>query len=573
MTQNAHILTSSEGEIANQFFKLADAGASLIQIRSREVMRTADTIRREVLLEEAIYSHVEWDCINGTRRFTKENYTNALIQGQETDFDTAIKEPLRLLRDKTSQLHSEPDRTHVFVFVDAEPYIRDNPHYITLMQQYASILPASNACIVFITPDGTDMGYLPLGTMLLAEMATPNVAELRDYLDTLLGNVDSGSWDRPPEISEEEKDRLCHLGLGMSRQEFETHVSISFVEQSLAGDPCIHSDALFSAVAKGKTEVVKQSDILELFPALNMEDVGGMHRLKDWIGDRRASFSDEAKEFGVEAPRGLAIVGMPGGGKSLVAKAIAGSLGVPLIRLDFGRVFSKFVGDSERRMRAALTMVEQMDQVVLFADEIDKGLGGISSGSGDGGVSSRVLGAFLTWMQENKSKVLVIMTANRIEALPPELFRRGRLDAVFSVGLPTPSERREVLAVHLRKRGRSIEDFTATQLLQFDAATDNYLAAEIEAGVKDALVLAYNDDKAKDVEMRHLTHAYSEMVPMSKSHASQIQAIAEWAAKHATPVNYTSEELAKRQGHSVEETAVVRQIRQRAPRTTPSTRK
>lgn len=552
---------TSEDDLVREVFKICDAGGSVIQVRSREIIRAAATLRKGILAEHEVYHHREWDIVNGFRTFTLENHAEPLTTGDGLkDFVEALERPMAELRDPGSAINTHSDRVHFVVFVDCLPYIIGNPYVITLIQQYATILPSRNVCLVFVTPE-TAINDLPLGTVLIADMHTPSAEELQEALQTIVSNVDAADWEGEPEIEESDMEQISHLGLGMSRYEFETHAALAIVDASLRGAPVVTADIIREGIAKGKTEVIKQSDILELFHAESMQGVGGMQRLKDWVNDRANNFTDEAKEFGIEPPKGVAIVGVPGAGKSLIAKAIAGAWGVPLIRLDFGSVFSKYIGDSESRMRAALSMVSRMGRLVLFADEIDKGLGGIGSG-GDSGVSTRVLGTFLTWMQENKSDVFVIMTANRIEGLPPELFRRGRLDAVFSVGLPTAEERVEVLAVHLRKRGRTIADFREAELRAFQGFSAGFLPAEIESAVKDALVIAFNDDEAEDLQLSHLQQAFEAMVPMSVSHKEQIDRILAWAEKNATPVNYP-------EGRVVATAAVpARRTTTRRPRTT-----
>lgn len=531
---------TSEAQLVDSFNKLCDAGGAVIQIRSRETIRTAMTLRKALLSEADLYTHREWDVVNGFRDFTLENYTHSFVKGGDEEFYEALKYPLDKLREPSSAINTSPEIVHCFVFVDPHPYIDGNPIAASMIQQYAAGLPSLNVCLVFITPD-VSLSNIPTGTVLLADMSTPTQAELAESLNRLLDNVNTDDWDGEPEVYEDDIDRIALLGLGMSRYEFETHAALAMVEASAAGESRITAEHLSRGIAAGKTEVVKQSDVLELFPTEDMENVGGMAGLKAWVEARSRNFTDEAKAFGIEPPKGIAIVGVPGAGKSLVAKAVAGGWGVPLIRLDFGNVFSKFVGDSESRMRSALNMVSRMGRLVLFADEIDKGLGGIGGG-GDSGVSSRVLGAFLTWMQENKSDVFVILTANRIQGLPPELFRRGRLDEVFSVGLPTARERVEVLAVHLRKRGRDIKDFSKADVALFSEKSEGFLPAEIEAAVKDGLIIAFNDNlEDPSLKMRHIVEAMKSSVPMSVSHKSQIDDILEWASKNAKSVSEVAE--------------------------------
>lgn len=527
----------SEQAIVDEIVKLSDAGCSVIQIRTRESVRTATSIRKGILAEDTHFLHNEWDIINGWRRFTLENYTQGFMEGDNTnDIFPALMAPLANMRDPASQVNLYKDRVHFYVYVNPHPYIRGNPIAAELIQQYAALLPAANICMVFVTPD-IDLGDLPLGTVMVADMPTPSVEELEQSLWATIDTGTGAGWADEPEVTEDDVARIARLGMGMTKYEFEAHASLAIVNASINGDPAITAEALTKGIAAGKTEVVKQSEMLELFHPEDMGDVGGMHRLKDWVSARRECFTDDAAEFGIESPKGIALIGVPGAGKSLVAKAVAGAWGVPLIRLDFGAVFSKYVGESEQRMRAALNMVSQMGRLVLFADEIDKGLAGAGGGSNDSGISSRVLGSFLTWMQENTSNVFVIMTANRVQGLPPELFRRGRLDAVFSVTMPNGDEREEVLGVHLRKRKRSIDAFSAQEIITFREASQGYVPAEIESAVKDALLLAYRAED-RELRMSHIIESLKGMVPQSVSHKPQIDAIVAWAAENATPVSY-----------------------------------
>lgn len=547
-TPLAASLGTSENQLMAEVFKLSDAGGSIIQVRSREVPRTLTTLRKSIIADTS-NMYREWDCINGFRTFTLENFNEHKTPGKANEIGSdafgGLMQPLTELRDQNSVVMAEVDKVHYFVYTDLHPFITDNPMMIELLQQYSAILPARNVCIILVTPE-VSLSMLPTGTLLTVDAPTPTAEELQVYAKKLIENSES-SFDEETDITDEEHHLLAHLGLGMTRYEFEQYASIAIVEAGLRQDLSISAECLIEGVSKGKTEVVKQSDILELFQPEDMSDVGGMNALKDWIEERRDCFSDAAKEFGVQAPKGIAIVGVPGTGKSLIAKAISSALNVPLLRLDFGKVFSKFIGDSESRMRQALKMVDAMGHLVLFADEIDKGLGGIGQGGGDSGTSSRVLGAFLTWLQENTSNVFVVVTANSIVGLPPELFRKGRMDEVFAVCLPGPSERVEVLAVHLRKRGRDIEDYTEEEVAEFTSASFGRVPAEIEAAVKDGLITAFNDKDCKDLEMKHVIGALTKSIPMSVSQKAKIDAIVEWARDNAVPVNYPEVEVAPQQ--------------------------
>ena len=538
---------NSETVLMTELHKLADAGASVIQIRTREPLRTALILRKNLVTDNCPYN--EWDTVNGFRVFTTENFVEHKTPGGKEDFITALEKPLNELRNPTSEVSRRVDKIHFFAYVDPHPFIPNNPYAIELIQQYAALLPSTNACILLITPD-MPLSDIPVGTMLVADLPTPNVEELEDVLTRIIDDAvkqeDSRGHKVFPdgcELDDDDVRRVANLGLGLSLYEFETYAAIAIIDATLASEEAITFERMSNGIAKGKTVVVKQSEILELTMPEDIENVGGMHRLKDWLAKRAQCYSDEAKEAGVEPPKGIALVGVPGTGKSLIAKAVGSVLGVPIVRLDFGRVFSKYVGDSESRVRQALAMVESMAPCVLFVDEIDKGLGGINGGGGDAGTSSRVLGSFLSWLQECKAPVFTMVTANRVDGLPPELLRRGRFDAIFSVAMPNPEERKEVFDIHLRKRGCNIEDFTDAEIDRFLAESLGYVPAEIESAVKDALVDAFSAKEPLGID--HVITALRDMIPMSRSHKEQIDRIIEWATANATPVNYEARHMAE----------------------------
>lgn len=527
---------NSENALIDELYKLSDAGASLIQIRTQEPLRTMAVLRKSILASDGNTLR-EWDEVNGARTFTVETCNNIAQEGDASiSFDSAINAPLQDLRNKNSPVRLHPDKLHYYMFLDPHKFMGGNPHYEEMLIQYSGILPSANACLIFITEMDAIDG-LPPGTIQVVDMNTPSAEELRDALVRILDSAEE-DFDGGSELTDEDILSLAYLGLGLTLYEFETYAAISIIDAHGKGHEAITLAAMSAGIAQGKTSVVKRSDILELTQNVDMKDVGGMQRLKDWAKARKTCFSQEAGDFGITAPKGAALVGVPGTGKSLIAKAIAAEFGIPLIKFDVSRVFSKYIGDSESRIRSALKMVEDMSPCVLFIDEIDKGLGGAGSGGGDNGTSSRVLGTFLTWLQENKSPVFSIVTANSVGGLPPELLRRGRFDKVFSVGMPTPTERIDVLNIHLRKRNHTLK-FTQEELRDFTAASEGYVPAEIEAVVGDALIAAFN--AKQKLTMAHVIDALKDMVPMSTSNKTKIDAIVEWARTNATPVSYEDE--------------------------------
>lgn len=524
---------NSEDIFKNRLRVMSDAGSGVIHVRTHEPIRAANILRKQLLVDGNIYK--EWDIVHGLRQFTLENMSSNVASDPTTqDIHTALAIPEQAIHENNAEAE---ERMIYFVFVNPHFWWEQNPIINHYLQHYAHLLPRYDVRVVFITPD------LPLpeemgDTTITVRLDTPGHNELKKSLSSVLDST-QGLFKH---LTDEDKDRICNTGSGMTRNNFETWLSVALVEgleEDLdAAD--IDADFLSQGIGKGKTEIVNKSDILELYQVEDIRDVGGMDNLKEWVAKRANCYSDEAAEFGIESPKGLVLVGIPGTGKSLVAKAIAREFGVPLIRMDFGAVFNSLVGSSEQRMRSALHMVESMAPCVLFADEIDKGLAG-TGGSGDSGTSSRVLGYFLTWLNDTKAPVFTMVTANNIDGLPPELLRKGRFDETFATGFPTPAERLEVLNIHLRKRGYNPKDFTLTERKQVATAAKGYVPAEIEAAVKDALIDAFDDGEA--FTMDYVEKALQAMVPLSVSRNKEIQQMVLWAKKNAKPASKAYEDL------------------------------
>ncbi|MGZ8257470.1 MAG: AAA family ATPase, partial [Gallionella sp.] len=244
-----------------------------------------------------------------------------------------------------------------------------------------------------------------------------------------------------------------------------------------------------------KAQIIQKNGALELVKSTeSMANIGGLRNLKTWLKQKEKVLADwhQAREFGVETPKGIMVVGMPGCGKSLTAKATASLFKLPLLKLDMGSMMGKYVGESEANMRRALKVAEAVSPCVLWVDEVEKAFVGIGSGGSGSEVATRMFGYFLTWMQEKTSQVFVIATANDISALPPELLRKGRFDEIFYVDFPTESERKEIFNLHLKRRGKLNDNISLEQLAK---DTKDYSGADIESIVKDAIESAFVDGK------------------------------------------------------------------------------
>jgi SpoVK/Ycf46/Vps4 family AAA+-type ATPase len=299
--------------------------------------------------------------------------------------------------------------------------------------------------------------------------------------------------------------------------------------QLIFRDGAISSDDL-PQLAKLKFALLNKDGVLHFeYDTAQFAEVAGMARLKAWVAQRRTVFLGERAPEGLDPPKGVLLLGVQGSGKSLAAKALAGGFGVPLVRLDFGSMYNKFHGETERNLRESLKNAEALAPCVLWIDEIEKGL---ATSTSDDGVSKRVLGYLLTWMAERRSKVFLVATANAVHELPPELLRKGRFDEIFFVDLPSPEVRAEVFRIHLGKRKARLDDFDLDALAAHSAG---FSGAEIEQAVVAALYAAHAD--AAPLSQGHVLGELRNTRPLSVLMAEQVEGLREWARTRTVPAD------------------------------------
>ena len=324
-----------------------------------------------------------------------------------------------------------------------------------------------------------------------------------------------------PVPQDEEKQRLLDAAKGLTTLEAENAFALSVAQTS-------GLDA--RVVARLKAQTVKKGGLLEIIePTESLDSIGGLDLLKDWLVKRKKAFGKQAQAYGLPHPKGLLILGIPGTGKSLTAKATAGIFGLPLLKLDAGRIFAGLVGQSEGNLRSVIQTAEAIAPCVLWIDEIEKGMAGSkSSGATDGGTSARVFGSFISWMQEKQAPVFIVATANDVSQLPPELLRKGRFDELFFVDLPNQVEREAIWTIQVQKYGRNPREYDLVQLAR---ATEGLTGSEIENVFVDALFHAFDENK----EPTDLSVALvlNEFVPLSKLMAEQIAGLRNWAKGRA----------------------------------------
>jgi ATP-dependent 26S proteasome regulatory subunit len=311
------------------------------------------------------------------------------------------------------------------------------------------------------------------------------------------------------------REKLVQAALGLTSAQAARTFAKAIVASGKLDDQSIEQ------VTEEKKQIIRESEALEYYAVTETPDnIGGLGVLKEWLRMRERAFTHQARDYGLPAPKGIALIGIPGTGKSLTAKMIAGLWRLPLLRLDVGSLFGSLVGQSEERARRALRLAETVAPCVVWIDEMEKAL---AHGGLDSGTSTRVFGTILTWMQEKTAACFVVATANDIASLPPELLRKGRFDEIFFLDLPTNLERREIFAVHLRKRRRLAQDYELERLAE---ASEGYVGAEIEQAIIDAMYLGFNADR--EFTSEDILAALARQVPLSVSQRETIGALRQW---------------------------------------------
>ena len=376
--------------------------------------------------------------------------------------------------------------------------------------------------VIFISPD-INIPETLQKDIVIYDFPLPNLSEIKARLKKMV-SVNKGVDTTT--LTEEEIEKLCKAALGLTMQEAENAFALAMVNDGKLSPDDIN------VILQEKMQVIRKTGMLEYVQSdMSIEDIGGLENLKRWLLKRNNSWSERAKKYCIPAPKGVLVTGIPGCGKSLTAKAMSTIWQLPLLRLDLGKIFSGLVGSSEENMRKAIKTVEAVAPAILWVDEIEKGLNGVSS-SNDSGVSSRIFGTFLTWMQEKTAPVFVIATANNIDRLPPELLRKGRFDEIFFVDLPTFNERKEIFKVHLSKRLKDKEICKNikinNELLEvLSQKTEGFIGSEIEQVVISALCDAFFENR--ELQLVDFDRAIENTVPLSKTQKEQIVAIREWA--------------------------------------------
>src|SRR5437763_14612773 len=480
----------------------------LIYILSPEEKRVEESIRR-------VLQSRERDKGVKTKVYTW-SVTEGVRLGAEPQGDS--KDPLKALR---FVLEAKKDERAVFILRDLHAFTK-NPEVVRLLRDVGRNLKETLRTVFLISP----LLIIPPECdkeVAVVEYPLPELAEIGTILDRVMSMVPNKAAPTGTE-----REHVIEAALGLSADEAENVFAKSLVQTGTFDIDVILSE---------KERMVRKSGVLEFFRAHEkMDDIGGLDQLKTWLKKRQSAFSEEARKFGLPRPKGILMIGIPGGGKSLTAKAVGASWRLPLLRLDVGKVFAGIVGSSEENMRRAIQMAEAVAPSILWVDELEKGFSGTgSSNQSDAGTAARVFGSFITWLQEKTSPVFVIATANNVDELPPEMMRKGRFDEICFVDLTSIPERKEIMDIHIKRRGREPAQFNLDLLAE---KSEGMTGAEIEQAVVSALFDEYDRAGSAGVLTTDgVLHSLSETVPLSRTMKEKVAALRTWCRTRARPAS------------------------------------
>jgi ATP-dependent 26S proteasome regulatory subunit len=485
------------------------------------IVTSEESDAREACVEAAMHLGwpvLVWDAVQGVHDGMVAG--NAPISGTQT-----AEAGLRYLQQAPSAV--------MMIALDTGPFLKDDPRALRAWRQLTDRLaeaskdqvPGALGCLMMV--DHHDHGLeIVRSHSTPLELPLPVGEEVAGLVRAVLRSVHRQNA-LEVKLQRRELEAIEGALHGLSRRQIQRVIRDVVLE-----DRRLDSTDIASVLTL-KRKLLQDAGPLEPVEApASLDDIGGLVLLKQWLKQRERALSSDASEFGIDPPRGVLLLGVQGAGKSLCAKAIATAWHRPLLRLDAGALYDKFIGESEKRLRDALNQAEAMAPVILWIDEIEKAFAGASSQSSDGGLSRRMFGALLTWMQEHRSPVFLVATANDISALPPELLRKGRFDEIFFVDLPGRAAREQIVKIHLKRRKRDLAKFDVARLVE---ATAGYSGAEIEQTIIMGLYAAFG--AGREVTTEDILEAAKASPPLSRTRAEQIQELRAWGKERCRPAD------------------------------------
>jgi hypothetical protein len=519
---NGRLQTKSQA-IAADVAALLRARNPLLWIVTREESR----VERYLIEASAAAGYVPrcWDVAQGFTEISGKPLPNADLTRDPGVALDAIRDRAT---DDGSSYTSAPKERGLWIMRDLPVWLAPPVGITTLRQlrNLARLLPSAAReraqAIVILSPSGDVPAELANHATVI-EWPLPDRAEIAARLDSVISSLPDEMRERAAPNGS--RDAAIDAAVGLSDDEAAACYAKSLVQTRTV-------DA--AAVAQEKRRVVSRERVLEWFDPLpgGLDAVGGLDVLKTWLAARRAAYSPKARAYGLPSPKGALLVGVPGCGKSLTAKAIATAWSVPLLRVDLGALKSKYVGESEGNLRKAFNVIAAIGRCVVWLDEIEKALAGATQDAADGGVSSDALGAILSWMQDRQGEAFVIATANDVTSLPPELLRKGRFDELFFVDLPNLQERAQIVAATLKTYKQNTERHEVINMVKVAQACEGFTGSEIAALVPDAMFTAFADNE-RTIVTADLINAAQTVTPLSETAKEKIAGLRQWAKGRA----------------------------------------
>lgn len=428
----------------------------------------------------------------------------------------------------------------LFVFLDFHSFLNDQT-IIRKLRDLVINLKSTYETLIILSPVLT----VPIELekeFVVEDYDVPGYEEIDELLSGII-EVVSKNQEVKVDLTAEVKEKLVKAALGLTRTEAENAFA-----RAIVLDKRLDVNDI-DRILEEKKQAIRKSKLLEYYESKEeFENIGGLDNLKDWLKKRGMAFTQKAQDFGLPQPKGIMLLGVQGCGKSLTAKSVASLWKLPLLRLDIGSVFSGIVGSSEENMRRAIKTAETLAPIILWIDEIEKGLSGVQSSTfSDAGTSARVFSTFLTWLQEKIKPVFVIATANNIQLLPPELLRKGRFDDIFFVDLPSAQERKDIFNIHIKKRKRNPDSFDLNSLAK---ESEGFSGAEIEQAVISSLYDAFLENR--DINTQDILNNVKESVPLSVTMKENIESTRSWAKTRARCASSVEKEEACKKERKLE---------------------
>jgi SpoVK/Ycf46/Vps4 family AAA+-type ATPase len=456
---------------------------------------------------------MEWSISDGLRRVIP-------TQADAVDKSTSLAEALRFIR--------QEEGANIYVLKDALRYVGEPANERLLRDLGAS--PIYQTKTVFMIDAA---GELPTSLQTLAvpyDLALPDEQEILDLVRETARQI-ARFEPVAGDLTGQDKAKFLANLRGLTRMEI-----AQVVADAILKDGRLDKDAVGLPI-EVKQQRLRQTGVLDFIPPPEVTPaIGGMENLRSWMAKRENAWSPEARQFGLEPPKGILMLGVQGCGKSLMARFVAAQWKMPLLRMDVGSLYDKYVGETERHLRMAFKYAAAMTPCVLWIDEIEKAFAsagaGLDGARSDGGLSQRMFGMLLTWMQDHKEQVFIVATANDVTAMPPELMRKGRFDEVFFVDLPDAGSRRDILTIHLKKRQRDPARFDLDGLV---AASDGFSGAELEQAVVSGMYSAFAEKR--DLSSADLLAELRATRPLSVLMAEKVQELRDWAKDRCVPAD------------------------------------